>query len=82
MKKILEENVSSLKIDKKIKQILVDNEIDTVYDLCNRSRLNLSDMGLTNNQINETIISLQLNGLDLRKNHAKKNPLLDSYAKM
>mgnify|MGYP004475069813 CR=1 FL=1 len=32
-----------------------------------------------NDEINKIILKLQLNGLDLKHNHAKRNTLLDNY---
>lgn len=73
MKSILEKEIDILKIDKDIIEVLVNNNINTVYKICNCSRMELSNMGLSNNQINKVIISVQLQGLDLKPNHAKKN---------
>ena len=73
MKKELENSVKELKIDKKIKNLLVEKEIDTVFKLCNYSRLELNEKGFVNSEINDIKVSLQLIGLDLKKNHAKKN---------
>lgn len=77
MKEILEKQISSLKLNQKIKNILSQNSINTIYKLCNNSRLELSSIGLTNEQINQIIIILELQGLDLKRNHAKKNSNLE-----
>ena len=63
------------------KKILIEKEIDTVVKLCNHSRLELIDAGLAHPQINDVIVSLQLVGLDLKKNHARKNTIVESYLK-
>lgn len=81
MKSLLEKEISVLKMDNKLKKILKEKEIDTVFKLCNYSRLELNGVGFTNNEINEMIVSLQLVGLDLKKNHAKKNTILESLLK-
>ena len=81
MRKILNKSVDELKLDKKIKKVLVEKEIDTVLKLCNHSRLELTDVGLINPQINDVIVSLQLVGLDLKKNHARKNTIVEGYLK-
>jgi len=78
MKEVLTKNVSTLKLEKKIINKLLDNSINTILDLCNHTRMTLADLGFTNEQINTIIISLQLQGLDLKKNHAKRNTLVDS----
>lgn len=77
MKKILNENISILHLGKNITSILLNNNIDTILKLCNYTRMNLVELNLTNNQINEIIIELQLLGLDLKRNHAKRNTVLD-----
>lgn len=78
MKEVLTKNVSTLKLEKKIINKLLDNSINTILDLCNHTRMTLADLEFTNDQINSIIISLQLQGLDLKKNHAKRNTLVDS----
>lgn len=81
MKEILNESVNKLKLDKKIAKQLIEKEIDTIFKLCNYSRLELNDLGFINTQINDIIVSLQLIGLDIKKNHAKKNKALDNFMK-
>lgn len=81
MKEILNKSVDELKLNKNIKKILIEKEIDTVVKLCNHSRLDLTEAGLAHPQINDVIVSLQLIGLDLKKNHAKRNPIVESYLK-
>ena len=76
MGKILDRNVSTLKLNSNITEKLLDNNIDTILNLCNHTRIELSDLEFANDEINEIIINLQLIGLDLKKNHAKKNTLL------
>lgn len=76
MRKILDKNVSTLKLNNNITEKLFENDIDTILKLCNCTRIQLSDLEFTNQEINEIIINLQLKGLDLKKNHAKKNTLL------
>lgn len=78
MKKILEENISILSLDKNILKKLNDNNIDTIIKLCSYSRMNLSELDFSSDQINKIIISLQLIGLDLKRNHAKRNTVLDN----
>lgn len=77
MKGILKENISILHLNKNITNILLNNNIDTILNLCNYTRMDLSELNLANDQINEIIIALQLNGLDLKRNHAKRNTVLD-----
>jgi hypothetical protein len=77
MKEILEKDISILRLEKNITKNLLSNNIDNVLKLCNYSRIELSELNFTNEQINEIIIGLQLIGLDLKKNHAKRNTVLD-----
>lgn len=77
MKNVLEKEIDILKIDKDIIKILINNNIDTIYKLCNYSRMELANIGLNNNQINKIIVSVQLQGLDLKPNHAKRNSKID-----
>lgn len=78
MKEMLEKNIAILNLRTNIKKELLSNNIDTILKLCNYTRLELSNLGFTNSQINEIIIELQLIGLDLKKNHAKRNKILDN----
>ena len=81
MKKILTEPVSTLQLDRKIKAKLKEQEINTVLELCNYSKMELTKKGLTNVDVNDISICLQLIGLDLKKNHAKKNMTIDNVEK-
>ena len=79
MNKILERKIETLAINKKMIDILRLKEINTVYDICEYSRMELTSIGLNNNQINQIVVLLQLEGFDLKPNHAKKNTILDKY---
>lgn len=81
MKELLNKSVNELKLEKKIKKMLIEKEVDTILKLCNYSRLELTDLGFVNTQINDIIVALQLVGLDLKKNHARKNKVVESYLK-
>lgn len=54
-----------------IKQVLDKYGILDINKLKNLTRTDLKNMKLNNNQINQVIIYLQLNGLDIKK--VKKN---------
>lgn len=75
----LEKNISTLNLRKNIFDKLLENKIISIAELCNYSRMELADLGFSNDDINEIIIKLQLNGLDLKPNHAKRNTLLENY---
>lgn len=63
----LEKDINSLNISKKIVKILKENEIIKVYDLWIKNRKYLKNLGLSDNEIKEIIIKLELIGLDLNK---------------
>lgn len=77
MKEILEKNITVLNLTRNITNRLLANNIDTVLKLCNYTRIELSELGFEKGQINEIKIELQLIGLDLKRNHAKRNTTLD-----
>ena len=67
MKKSLEKNINSLNLNEKINKVLERNNIFLINDLWLLSRNKLKDFGLVNEEINQIVIKLQLNGLDLNK---------------
>lgn len=78
MKKILNNDVSTLNLNSKIKAKLKTNNINTILELCNKSRMELAKFDLSNPEINDIAICLQLIGVDLKKNHAKRNTTIES----
>ena len=81
MQERLQKGVETLSLTKGITKTLKENNINTIYELCKFSRMELSSIGLTNSQITDVAIALQLLGLDLKKNHAKKNLIVDGKKK-
>lgn len=79
MEKILNKNVTELKINKSIKEILLNNNINSIYNICTYSRMELTEIGLNNVQVNDIIVALQLLGLDLKRNRSRKNTLVEKY---
>ena len=73
----LKNNIDTLSVNKRVLELLNNNGIETVKDLCKCSRMDLADKGLENSEIKDIMINLQLKGLDLKPNHAKKNILID-----
>ena len=71
MKKInnrcLNNNLSFLEIDSSIINILNRSNVYIINDLWKLNRHELKEIGLTDQQINQVIIRLQLIGLDLNK---------------
>lgn len=82
MHKSLEKDIKTLKLDKNIKNKLKEININTIFELCNYSKMELTSTGLTNPQVNDISICLQLIGLDLKKNHAKKNTIIENNKKL
>ncbi len=76
MKEILGKNVDELIRDKSILSTLDEIGISNIGELCNFSRMELNEKGLTNSVVNDIRIQLQLNGIDLKPNHARKNTLI------
>ncbi len=69
--KYLENSISSLKLNKAIIDILKENQILKVNDLWIKNRTYLKSIGLTDSQIKDIIIKLELIGLDLNKRKNK-----------
>lgn len=78
MEEKLKDNVYILKLSKDLYNKLLSYNINTIYELCNYSRMELTELKFENYEINDLIVKLQLIGLDLKSNHAKRNTLLDS----
>ena len=76
MKEILGKNVGEVIKDKNIVDTLDKIGINNVGELCNFSRMELNDKGLANSAVNDIRIALQLNGIDLKPNHARRNTLI------
>lgn len=78
MKENLNRQIDTVIYDKSTVEQLTENQIEHIYELCQYSRMELVEKGLNNTQINNIIVALQLQGVDLKPNHAKKNALLDN----
>lgn len=63
----LENNVDKLNIDNDILVILGNNNIYTVKNLWVLKREDLKKLNLSDNQINQIVIKMQLHGVDLNK---------------
>lgn len=73
MLNILEKNLNYLKINNKIINILNDNNIYNINDLWIKNRKYLKNLGLSDSEIKEIIIKLELIGLDLNKKAIKES---------
>lgn len=76
MKEILGKEVKEVIKDRRLLGALDEIGISSVGELCNFSRMELNEKGLTNSSVNDIRIALQLNGIDLKPNHARKNSLI------
>jgi DNA-directed RNA polymerase alpha subunit len=66
-KKYVENNIEDMSLSKKTLDKLKSNGINTVKDLWILKRSELKKYTLTDSEINQIIVKLQLNGLDLNK---------------
>lgn len=63
----LEKSIDKLNVDTDILLILCNNNIQFIKQIWLLKRDDLKQMNLTDNQINQIVIKLQLNGVDLNK---------------
>lgn len=69
IEELLKQDISILEIrDTYILQVLKDNSIKLVGDLVNKSKVDLKQLELQQDDIKHISIKLQLQGLDLRDN--------------
>ena len=61
------DSVSTLKLDKKLINKLISKDIMIINDLWKLKRKDLKNLGFSDREIKDIIISLELNGLDLGK---------------
>lgn len=67
--KIINENIDRLNISCKLIELLKQNKITKISHLCNKTKTNLRNINLTNTEISQVEIELQLLGLDLKNNY-------------
>lgn len=67
--KIINENIDRLNISCKLIELLKQNKITKISQLCNKTKTNLRNINLTNTEISQVEIELQLLGLDLKNNY-------------
>ena len=63
----IEKGISVLDLDKETANLLKKNNINKVEDVWILNRKKLKEMGLSDNEIKQVVIKLQLLGLDLNK---------------
>ncbi len=61
------ENINTLNVTSNIIKTLQENNINTINDLWLLTRKDLKTIGLTDKEIKQIVISLQLKGIDLNK---------------
>ena len=61
-----DKKIQDLSISDTIKSILADNKIKTIKQICKKSKADLKEFGLTNNEINQINVQLQLIGFKLK----------------
>lgn len=71
MYSVLDKDISSLNLSKKISEILKNDNINNINDLWIKNRKYLKDLGITDKEIKEITIKLELNRLDLNKRFNK-----------
>ena len=66
MKKILKQSIDRIDINMNILNLLKENGIITISDLCNKSKTDLKNLTLSFEEINKIQVELQLMGLNLK----------------
>lgn len=64
---ILEKEIQELGVNQKVEKVLVDNGVNTIQDVWVLKRTDLKKKGLSDSDIMQITIKLQLNGLDLNR---------------
>lgn len=65
--KYLSQNIDIIDIQKEIKELLKENGVITIEDLCSRTKTDLKKMRLSFSEINRIQVEVQLLGLNLLK---------------
>lgn len=66
MKKILKQSVDRIDINVSILNLLKENGVLTISDLCHKSKIDLKNLTLSFEEINKIQVELQLMGLNLK----------------
>ncbi len=69
----LNQPLQKLDLSQELIQKLNQHQIYSIYELWNLKRKNLKEQGLTDSEIKQIIIKLQLHSLDLNKKHYNPN---------
>lgn len=63
----LSKKIDIIDIPKEIKELLNQNEVITIEDLCSKTKTDLKNMRLSFSEINKIQVEVQLLGLNLQK---------------
>lgn len=66
MNKILKQSIERIDIDVRIIELLKENGIMTIKDICSKSKTDLKELTLSFQEINKIQVELQLLGLNLK----------------
>ena len=66
MNKILKQSIERIDIDVRIIDLLKENGIMTIKDICSKSKTDLKELTLSFQEINKIQVELQLLGLNLK----------------
>lgn len=66
--KILEQNIERLDISDNVIQVLKQNKVKIIKQLCKKTKTDLKNIQLSQTDINKIEIELQLLGLNLKNN--------------
>ena len=66
MKKILKQSIDRIDINMNILNLLKENGVITISDLCSKSKTDLKNLTLSFEEINKIQVELQLMGLNLK----------------
>lgn len=76
MKEVFKKEIKDIIKDRAILNALSEIGVQSVAELCGYSRMELNEKGLENSSVKDIRIALQLNGIDLKPNHAKRNSFI------
>lgn len=70
---MLNQEIQKLDLENNLVKKLKDNHINIVHDLWKLKRVDLKKIGLNDNEINQIMIKMQLQGIDLNQKIYKLN---------
>lgn len=68
-KEVLDRSLGELKLSKASEELLEGSKITQLKQLCNKTKTQLKNIGLSYKEICDIEIKLQLQGLDLKNNY-------------